>query len=80
MVAVGGNGKEFLPGDLVYAAVSFAHQGTHAEYVTMREDELAFKPCNLDHREAASLPWVATTTWAALVQLGGLNKDNVRGK
>ena len=80
VVAVGDNVKKFLPGDLVYGAASFVHQGTHAEYVAMREDELAFKPCNVDHREAASLPWVATTTWTALVQLGGLNKDNARGK
>ena len=80
VVAVGDNVKKFLPGDLVYGAVSFVHQGTHAEYVAMREDELAFKPCNVDHRAAASLPWVATTTWTALVKLGGLNKDNARGK
>ncbi len=80
VVAVGDNVKKFLPGDLVYGAVSFARQGTHAEYVTMRESELAFKPCNVDHREAASLPWVAVTTWTALVQLGGLNRGNARGK
>ena len=80
VVAVGDNVKKFSPGDLVYGAVSFAHQGTHAEYVTMRESELAFKPCNVDHREAASLLWVAVTTWTALVKHGGLNRDNAGGK
>ncbi|KAM9354335.1 NAD(P)H oxidoreductase RTN4IP1, mitochondrial isoform 2-T2 [Pholidichthys leucotaenia] len=43
-------------------------------------DEVSRKPKSLSHREAASIPYVATTAWSALVNTGGLGKDNCANK
>ena len=80
VVAVGDDVKKFIPGDAVYAAVSWGRQGTHSQYAAVNEDNVAFKPSNVDHKEAASFPWVAVTSWTALVQHAGLNEHNSRGK
>ena len=80
VVAVGDEVKKFIPGDMVYAAVSMERQGTHSQYVAVNEHDVAFKPSHVDHKEAASFPWVAVTSWTALVQHGGLNEHNTRGK
>jgi len=80
VVAVGDDVKKFIPGDAVYAAVSWGQQGTHSQYAAVNEDNVAFKPSNVDHKEAASFPWVAVTSWTALVQHAGLNEHNSRGK
>ena len=80
VVAVGDEVINFAPGDEVYAAVSFKQQGTHAQYVAVNEKEVCLKPKDINHREAAALPWVAVTTWTALVKMAGLNKHNTQGK
>ena len=80
VVAVGDEVIDFAPGDEVYAAVSFKQQGTHAQYVAVNEKEVCLKPKDINHREAAALPWVAVTTWTALVKMAGLNKHNTQGK
>ena len=80
VVAVGDEVTNFSPGDEVYAAVSFKQQGTHAQYVAVNEKEVCLKPKDITHREAAALPWVAVTTWTALVKRAGLDKHNTRGK
>ena len=80
VVAVGDEVKKFMPGDMVYAAVSMERQGTHSQYVAVNEHDVAFKPSHVDHKEAASFPWVAVTSWTALVQHAGLNEHNTRGK
>ena len=38
--------------------------------------QVSHKPKLLSHTDAASLPYVAATAWSALVNTGGLNKDN----
>ncbi|KAM8914626.1 NAD(P)H oxidoreductase RTN4IP1, mitochondrial isoform 2-T2 [Spinachia spinachia] len=43
-------------------------------------DEVSLKPKSLSHIEAAAVPYVATTAWSALVNTGGLNKDNCAKK
>ena len=80
VVAVGDEVIDFAPEDEVYAAVSFKQQGTHAQYVAVNEKEVCLKPKDINHREAAALPWVAVTTWTALVKMAGLNKHNTQGK
>ena len=79
-VAVGDEVKKFMPGDMVYAAVSMERQGTHSQYVAVNEHDVAVKPSHVDHKEAASFPWVAVTSWTALVQHAGLNEHNTKGK
>ena len=80
VVAVGEEVKNFVPGDLVYAAQSPIRQGTFAQYAAIKGDLVAFKPSGVDHRQTASLPWAATTAWTALVKHGGLGRGSSRGK
>lgn len=76
VVAVGEHVKKFIPGDLVYATCPWSRDGAHAQYVSVDEEYVAHKPRNLNYVEAASLPWVATTVWTALVTRAGLNCHN----
>ncbi len=80
VVAVGENVSKYLPGDAVFAAVPPYRQGAHAQLVAVKEQHVAFKPSNVDHKEAASFPWVAVTAWTALVSQAGVNRYNTRGK
>ncbi|MGW5718322.1 NAD(P)-dependent alcohol dehydrogenase [Amycolatopsis sp. NPDC003865] len=59
-------GKEFSPGDDVYALLP---RGAYAEYVCVREDLLARMPANLTHEQAAAMPMAAVT---ALLSLRGV--------
>ena len=80
VVAVGDNVTKFFPGDQVYAAIPPNRNGAHAQLVGVHENNVAFKPSNVDHKEAAALPWAAMTVWSALVGCAGLNRFNARGK
>ncbi|ETN75119.1 GroES-like protein [Necator americanus] len=70
---VGGGVKSFRPGDEVMAVVPAIWQGSHAEYVVTEEPCCAHKPSNLDFSQAAALPYVANTAWAALVSVARMN-------
>ena len=80
VVAIGEQVRKFIAGDLVYATCPWSRDGSHAQYVAIDEDYVAYKPRNLSFNEAASLPWVATTVWTALVTEAGLNYYNVHNK
>lgn len=64
----------FKPGDAVYSRPDIARNGAYAEYVAVRESEIAFKPTTLSHVEAASLPLVSITAWEALFTTANLTK------
>uniref|UniRef100_A0A673LG08 NAD(P)H oxidoreductase RTN4IP1, mitochondrial n=1 Tax=Sinocyclocheilus rhinocerous TaxID=307959 RepID=A0A673LG08_9TELE len=66
----------FKPGDQVWAAIPPWKQGSLAEIVVLSANEVSHKPKSLRHVEAASIPYVAATVWSAIVNTGGLNKDN----
>ncbi|KAJ1152002.1 hypothetical protein NDU88_004781 [Pleurodeles waltl] len=70
----------FKPGDEVWAALPPWKQGTLSEFVLASGNEVSLKPKSLSHTEAASLPYVTLTAWAALVNTCGLNESNCRGK
>lgn len=72
--------KYFREGDEVWAAVPPWKQGTLAEFVVVSGNEVSFKPRSLSHTEAAALPYTAMTAWSALVNTGGLTKENGGGK
>ena len=60
----------FRVGDEVYGMPTFPGQAAaYAEYVAAAADELALKPSNIDHVQAAALPVVALTAWQGLVDL-----------
>lgn len=71
---VGKNVKKYKVGDEVYSRPADFHIGTFAEYIAVREDDLAFKPKNLSMEEASSVPLVALTVWQALVEIGQVKK------
>jgi alcohol dehydrogenase len=71
---VGKNVKKFKVGDEVYSRPADFHIGTFAEFITIDEKDVAFKPKNLNMEEAASVPLVALTAWQALVEKANLKK------
>lgn len=62
----------FKPGDAVYSRPDIVRNGAYAEYVAVREAEIAFKPATISHVEAASLPLVSITAWESLFTTAGL--------
>jgi NADPH:quinone reductase-like Zn-dependent oxidoreductase len=71
---VGANVSKFKIGDEVFARPSDFHIGTFAEYISIPENDLAFKPKNISMEEAASIPLVGLTSWQALVEIAKLKK------
>ncbi len=65
---VGARVRGFAVGDEVFGSPSHRRMGTYAEEISVRANELARKPRNLTHLEAASLPLVGLTAWDALVE------------
>ncbi|KAK6046486.1 GroES-like protein [Cooperia oncophora] len=61
------------PGDEVMAVVPAIWAGSHAEYVVSQEACCSRKPSNLNFSEAAAMPYVANTAWAALVSVARMN-------
>ncbi|XP_035530129.1 reticulon-4-interacting protein 1 homolog, mitochondrial [Morone saxatilis] len=74
------NVKYFRERDEVWAAIPPWKQGSLAEFVVLSANEVSHKPKSLSHTQAAALPYVATTAWSALVNTGGLSKDNCANK
>uniref|UniRef100_UPI00358F363D reticulon-4-interacting protein 1, mitochondrial isoform X2 n=1 Tax=Myxine glutinosa TaxID=7769 RepID=UPI00358F363D len=72
--------KYFRPGDQVWLALPPWKQGTLAEFVVASGNEISHKPKTLSHTDAASLPFVALTAYAALTHAGGLHSHNTKGK
>jgi NADPH:quinone reductase-like Zn-dependent oxidoreductase len=64
--SVGAEVSRFKVGDPVYSRPDIKRNGTYAEYVVIREDEIAHKPKTISHVEAASLPLAGITAWEAL--------------
>lgn len=75
VLEVGANVNKFKKGDGVYARISQMQAGTIAEFVVVKEEELALKPSNINHEEAASIPLAGLTAWQGLVSKGNLQKD-----
>jgi len=65
--ATGSEVKHFKAGDAVFSRPDIKRNGTYAEYVAIREDELAHKPKTISHVEAASLPLAGIAAWEAIV-------------
>lgn len=74
VIRVGSRVRHFKPGDEVYARPADFRIGAFAEYIAVREADLAIKPKTLTMEEAASIPLVALTAWQALVERARLQK------
>jgi NADPH:quinone reductase-like Zn-dependent oxidoreductase len=66
VAALGSGASRFHPGDEVYSRPDLARDGADAEYITVKETEVAMKPKSIDHVHAAAVPLCALTTWQAL--------------
>src|SRR5882757_1341040 len=56
----------FKIGDEVYSIPDPTRNGAYADYIVVRESELALKPNSLHHIRAATVPLAALTAWQAL--------------
>lgn len=71
---IGARVTRFNVGDEVISRPSDHRIGTFAEYLAVRESDIAMKPANLGMEEAAALPLVALMAWQVLVEAGKLKK------
>jgi len=74
VVEVGDQVTKFKQGDEVFSRPNSMQAGTIAEYSLVKEAEIALKPSNISHAEAASIPLAGLTAWQALVTKGNLQK------
>ena len=63
---------EWKPGDEVFGRPDPARNGAYAEYVAVREGDLARKPAKLDHIHSAAIPLAGLTAWQALFDTADL--------
>lgn len=67
----------FKPGDEVFAMINFPVLGkTYAEYVVAKPSELAIKPANITHNEAAAATLAALTAWQVLTTKVNVKKGD----
>ena len=77
VVKTGRNVRRFKVGDEIWGARWVIGDGTHSEYCACNQSEVSLKPRALQHTEAASLPYIACTSWAALVTRAGLDPEKM---
>lgn len=65
--AAGKDVSRFKVGDAVFSRPDIKRNGTYAEYVAIREDEIAHKPQTISHVEAATLPLAGIAAWEAII-------------
>src|SRR5947199_2221656 len=58
--------SRFKIGDEVYSLPDPTRDGAYADYIVVRESELALKPNSLHHIRAAAVPLAALTAWQSL--------------
>ena len=70
--ALGSGLTRLKVGDEVFSRPDISRDGAYAEYVVVKESELALKPKSLDHLHAAALPLSGLTAWQSLFDAAGL--------
>ena len=74
VVRVGSRVRRFKPGDEVYARPADGRIGAFAEFIAIKEEDVAIRPKALTMEEAASIPLVGLTAWQALIEKAHLEK------
>src|SRR6185437_11185102 len=64
--------SKFKIGDEVYGLPDPTRGGAYADYIVVRESELALKPKSLHHIRAGAVPLAALTAWQSLFEAGQL--------
>jgi alcohol dehydrogenase len=76
VVQTGSRVRRFKPGDEVYARPADGRIGAFAEFIAIKEADVAIKPKALTMEEAASIPLVGLTAWQALIERANLKKGH----
>jgi NADPH:quinone reductase-like Zn-dependent oxidoreductase len=71
--SVGAGAARLKPGNEVYSRPDLSRDGAYAEYVTVKESEVALKPKSVDHTTAAAIPLAALTAWQTLYDAAKLS-------
>ena len=66
--------KKFKIDDEVYSRPPLERDGSYAEYIAVKENEIAFKPKSITHEQAASIPLAGITAWEVLVNTAHIKK------
>ncbi len=76
--AVGAAITTYKTGDEVFGTINGmkTKEGTYAEFVTVKENDICIKPANCTFEEAASLPLVSLTSHKALAEIANIKKGN----
>lgn len=69
---VGSDVLNFRKGDEVYSRPDPTRNGTYAEYVVVKADQVNSKPKSIDHDKAAAVPLAGLTAWQGLFEHGDL--------
>ena len=72
VVRTGSSVRQFKTGDEVYARPADGRIGAFAEFISIKEGDVAIKPKTLTMEEAASIPLVGLTAWQALIEKADL--------
>ena len=73
---VGKDVTGFEVGDAVFARANQQDAGGIAQIARLKADEMALKPGNISHVEAASVPLAGLTAWQALISKGKLKRGD----
>lgn len=72
---VGDRVKDFKTNDAVFGTINFPGPGSsYAAYAAAPADQLALKPENISHEEAAAATQSPLTAWQALIETGHIQK------
>jgi alcohol dehydrogenase len=74
VIRVGSRVRRFKPGAEVYARPADGRIGAFAEFIAIKEEDVALKPRALTMEEAASIPLVGLTAWQALIERANLKE------
>ena len=72
VIEVGPEVTGFKVGDEVYARPDIERNGSYAEFIAVKANEVALKPTTLDFVHAAAVPLAALTAWQSLVDAAQL--------
>jgi len=64
--------SRFIQGDEVFGYPDIARNESYAEFIVVRESDIARKPISIDHVHAASLPFAGLTAWQSLFDAANL--------
>jgi len=71
---VGSDILNFKKGDEVYSRPDPTRNGTYAEYVVVKADQVNGKPKSISHDKAAAVPLAGLTAWQGLFDYGQLER------